>query len=91
MSQTFAIGTEQTVIVCTQSQTTQSPCPAGTAPSTMVGYVINPGQAGNIEAQFEPFDYAAAATIWGLAFTFVVGLYLVSKSAGVILAAIRNF
>ncbi|NHZ93926.1 hypothetical protein F2P45_33765 [Massilia sp. CCM 8733] len=61
------------------------------APGTVAAYLIDASQAPSINAQNAPFDYAAAATIWGFAFTFVVGLYLVSKSAGVILAAIRNF
>jgi len=36
------------------------------------------------------FDYVYAAGIWSLAFTFVVSLYLVSKSAGAILNFIRG-
>lgn len=38
----------------------------------------------------EPFDYSTAGAIWSMAFTFVLGLYLVSKSAGTILSMIRK-
>lgn len=86
----MAVGTEQTLIVCTPAQVAQAPCPSGMAPATMQGYVLDPAQASSIEAQNEPFDYAIAAQIWGMAFTFVVALYLVSKSAGVILNRIKS-
>lgn len=59
-------------------------------PVNVQGYLIDPTSAASIEAQNAPFDYAVAATIWGFAFTFVVGLYLVSRSAGAILGAIRS-
>ncbi|MCE3605722.1 hypothetical protein LXA47_19235 [Massilia sp. P8910] len=85
------MGTEQIVIICAPAPIGQAPCGSGKAPATVTAYLIDPVQAPSINAQNAPFDYAAAATIWGLAFTFVVGLYLISKSAGVILAAIRNF
>jgi hypothetical protein len=38
----------------------------------------------------EQFDYTYASAIWSLAFTTVVGLYLVSKNVGLILALIRG-
>lgn len=38
----------------------------------------------------EPFDYAYASGLWALSFTFVVGLYLVARSAGTILNTIRG-
>lgn len=87
----MAMGTQQLVVVCGPSQASKAPCGTGMAPVTVSAYLIDPTQASNIEAQNQPFDYAAAAAVWGLAFTFVIGLYLVSKSAGVILAAIRSF
>jgi hypothetical protein len=37
-----------------------------------------------------PFDYAYASQIWTMAFTFVVGLYMVSKKAGLVLDFIRR-
>jgi hypothetical protein len=86
----MAMGSVQTIVVCAPSAFAQAPCPAGMAVTTMQGYVIDPAQASNIEAQNEPFDYVVAGQIWGLAFTFVVSLYLVSKSAGVILNRIKG-
>lgn len=86
----MTIGSVQTVIVCVPSSVTQSPCPSGQSVTTIQSYVIDPSQASNIEAQNEPFDYALAAQIWGMAFAFVVGLYLVSKASGVVLNRIRK-
>lgn len=86
----MAMGTVQTVVVCAPSSFAQAPCPTGMAVTTVQGYVIDPSQASNIEAQNAPFDYVEAAGIWSLGFTFVVGLYLVSKSAGIILNRIKG-
>ena len=85
------IGSEQTLVICVPSQGGGAPCPSGSAPATMSGYVISPSQAVSFEAQNAPFDYAIASQIWGMAFTFVVTLYLVSRSAGAIVSAIKNF
>ena len=85
----MATGSVQTIVVCASSAFAQAPCPAGMAVTTIQGYIIDPSQASNIEAQNASFDYAYAAQVWAMAFTFVVGLYLVSKSAGVILNRIK--
>ncbi|RJX30302.1 MAG: hypothetical protein C4516_10685 [Oxalobacter sp.] len=37
-----------------------------------------------------PFDYATAGALWSLAFTFVLGLYLLARSAGTVLNVIRG-
>lgn len=37
-----------------------------------------------------PFDYAYAGSIWTMAFTFVVGLYMVTKKAGLVLDFIKR-
>lgn len=84
------VGASQTILICVPSAFGQAPCPAGMAVATLQAYVIDPSQAASIEAQNAPFDYGYAAGIWAFAFSFVVGLYLVSKSAGAILSAIRN-
>ena len=86
----MATGSVQTILVCAPSAFSQAPCPSGTAVATIQAYIIDPSQASNIEAQNEPFDYAVAGQIWGMAFTFVLGFYLVSKSAGVILNRIKG-
>lgn len=83
-------GQIQTVLICVPAELSQAPCPAGMGVSTTMAYVINPDRAASIEAQYAEFDYGHAAAIWTMAFTFVVGLYLVSKSAGTVMNAIRN-
>jgi hypothetical protein len=78
------------VLVCAPSQATQLPCPNGMAIQAVDAYLIDPDVAASISAQNAPFDYAAASAIWGVAFTFVVALFLVSKSAGTVLQRIRR-
>jgi len=85
-----AIGSVQTLIVCVPSQFPQAPCPAGQAITTVQGYVLDVSQAATYEAAMAPFDYVYAAGLWSLAFTFVLSLYFVSKSAGTILNFIRG-
>lgn len=38
----------------------------------------------------EQFDYAYASAVWSMAFCSVVGLYLVAKNVGLILALIKG-
>jgi hypothetical protein len=84
------VGTAQTLVACVPSQVEQAPCPSGMGLTTVQGYVIDPAQAASIDAQNAPFDYALAAGFWAMAFTFVVALHLVTKSAGVIVERIRK-
>lgn len=86
----MAIGEMHSVLVCVPSQATQSPCPSGMAIQAVDAYLINQDSAASIDAQNASFDYAAASAIWGFVFTFVVGLFLVSKSAGTVLQRIRG-
>jgi len=83
-------GSVQTILICVPSTFSQAPCPSGTALTTTQAYVIDPTQAATIDAQNAPFDYVQAGAIWSLGFTFVVGLYVVSKSAGAIINLIRK-
>ncbi|MEM8512323.1 hypothetical protein RCH14_001639 [Massilia sp. MP_M2] len=84
------IGSVQTLVVCVPAQVEQSPCPTGMALAVAQGYIIEPALATRVDAQNQPFDYSAAAGIWSMGFTFVVGLYLVSKSAGIVLHRIKS-
>lgn len=84
------VGSIQTIVVCSPSDVPQSPCPSGQAATIMQAYVIDPAQAASIDAQNADFDYSYAAGVWSMAFTFVVSLYLISKSAGLIINSIRN-
>ena len=86
----MAVGSVQTIVVCTASSFTQRPCPAGEAVTTMTAYVLDPAYAASIEAQYADFDYSLAAGFWALAFTTVLMLYLVSLASGTILNFIRG-
>ena len=46
--------------------------------------------SGNTSSATDTFDYGYASSVWSVAFTSVVGLYLLSKNAGLILALIRG-
>jgi hypothetical protein len=45
---------------------------------------------GGVTTSPPSFDYAYASSIWTMAFTFVVGLYMVSKKAGLVLDFIKR-
>ncbi|MDQ1921569.1 hypothetical protein [Massilia pseudoviolaceinigra] len=53
-------------------------------------YVLSPESEAFLDAVAAPFDYGLAAGLWSLAFTFVVGLYLVAKSVGMIVSMVRR-
>lgn len=86
----MASGTVQTVVICTPSAFSQAPCPSGQAVATVQAYMLDPSQQASYEAATAPFDYAYASGVWALGFTTVVGLYLVSRSAGTILDFIKR-
>ncbi len=62
--------------------------------SNVTGSSVNCSQACTITlvsaVDQVPFDYAYAGAIWSMAFCFVLGLYLISKKAGLILDFIRR-
>lgn len=53
-------------------------------------YVLSPASAGYLEGLTEPFDYAAAAGFFALAFTTIVAVWMVSATAGSLLDFIRR-
>jgi hypothetical protein len=59
--------------------------------STTQAYVIDPSNAPYIDAVSQPFDYLQAAGFWGVAFTTIITLWLVSHGAGAILNSLRRF
>jgi len=83
-------GTIQTILVCVPSTFAQAPCPAGQAVTAMQAYVLDASQQAHYEASVAPFDYVYAAGLWSIAFSMVVGLFLLSRSAGTILNFIRG-
>lgn len=96
----MSLGTVQNVLVCVpvaSDQATaldQQVCPVAGAQYFHVqayqGYVVDPASAGFFDGLAAPFDYAAAAGFFALAFTTVVGVWMVSASAGAILDFIRR-
>ncbi|PMS20817.1 hypothetical protein C0Z18_09770 [Trinickia dabaoshanensis] len=58
--------------------------------TTMQAYVLTPSSASYIDAIAQPFDYVQAAGFWGLAFTTVISLWLVSHGAGAIVNFVRR-
>lgn len=84
-------GSIQTVVVCVAAaKAPNTICPAGMVMTTTQAYVLDVSQQASFVASVAPFDYVQAASIWTFAFTFVVGLFLVSKSSGTILQMIRR-
>ena len=76
------------VIACTVpassvAVTLQDECPVGSR-------VVISTTLEQLTQTADAFDYSYASAVWSLAFTSVVGLYLVAKNAGLILALIRG-
>ncbi|WP_232454683.1 hypothetical protein, partial [Burkholderia ubonensis] len=69
-------------------------CPSAGGQSFRVqqqqAYVLSPDSAGYINSIVQPFDYTVAAGFWGVAFTTIVGLWLVSHGAGAIVNFLRR-
>ena len=57
---------------------------------SMQVYVLDPSAQSLLEAAAKPFDYEYAGVLWSMAFTMVVGLYLVSAKVGAVLGLIRR-
>jgi len=57
---------------------------------SQLAYVLAPNSAGYIDSIAQPFDYATAAGFWGLAFTTIISLWLVSHGAGAIVNFLRR-
>lgn len=71
--------TQAWIQVCT-SQLVNSECPAGQTSFVQV----------QIESLQPAYDSVYAGSVWSLAFTSVVGLYLLAKNIGMILAFIKG-
>lgn len=98
-----ASGTLQNVVVCQDTASApanwmQQMCPAYVKnsavqyqkPVPVQAYLLDPSAQSTIEGALGPFDYTYAAGLWSMAFIFVVGLFLVARSAGTILNFIRG-
>ncbi|WP_230946585.1 hypothetical protein [Burkholderia stagnalis] len=95
-----SVGTVQNVLLCApvtsdqSSAVDQQVCPPSGNQYFHVQaqqvYVIDAASAGFLDGLAVPFDYTAAGGFFALAFTMVVGIWMVSHSAGSILALIKR-
>ncbi|CAN0639937.1 conserved hypothetical protein [Burkholderia cepacia] len=94
-------GQLQSVIVCSPVSSTysleaidQKLCPSSNGrfyrATQQQAYLISPESAGYIDSVTQPFDYAQAAGFWGFAFTTVLALWLVARSAGAVISVVRR-
>ncbi|WP_257127843.1 hypothetical protein [Burkholderia sp. MSMB2157WGS] len=97
----MAAGSIQAVLVCAPAlvsdQVTaidQQICPPTNGQSFHLqqqqAYVLTPDSAGYIDSIAQPFDYIAAAGFWGVAFTTIISVWLVSHGAGAIVNFVRR-
>lgn len=97
----MAVGSAQALLVCVTAApgdgTTpidQQICPPVGGQyfhlQTLSAYVLSPDSAGFLDSIAQPFDYSIAAGFWGVAFTTVVGLWLVARSAGAVISVVRR-
>jgi hypothetical protein len=96
-----AAGTVQAVLVCVPassgdsiSTVDQQVCPPVNGQNfhlqSQSAYVLSPDSAGYIDSIAQPFDYTQAAGFWGFAFTTVLVLWLVARSAGSVISVVRR-
>jgi len=93
-----AAGSVQYIVECAvrvpATAVSLAPCTSvtgvGYAPKMVQAYVIDPASASYIDAVAAPYNYANGAALWGFAFTFVLTLYLVAHSAGLIMGFVRR-
>ena len=96
----MSVGTVQNVLLCMpvtsdrSSVVDQQVCPPTGSQyfhvQTQQAYVIDPASSSYIDAIAQPFDYMAAAGFWGLAFTTIITVWLVSHGAGAIVNFLRR-
>ena len=94
----MGIGSVANVLICQPRQDggpAIAPCGQDTGgisyqPQMLRGYVIDPANAGSLDAIAEPFDYAQAATLWSAGFSSVLLCWFVARGAGTILGLIRK-
>jgi hypothetical protein len=60
------------------------------APQRVSAYLVDPSHGAAIDAAMAPFDYGYASAVWALAFSMVVGLYVVSHGIGTVLGFLRR-
>lgn len=95
------IGSVQNILICaplvageTASAIDAAACPPTGAQEfklqSMQAYVVDPSARPLLEAVAKPFDYEYAGGVWSVAFTMVVGLYVVSSKVGAVLRLIRQ-
>lgn len=95
-----ALGTVQNLLLCVpvsadaSSALDQQVCPPSGSQyfhiQSQQAYVVDPASAGYLDGLSAPFDYAAAAGFFALAFTVVVATWMVSAGAGAVLEMIRR-
>lgn len=96
----MSVGAVQNVLLCVPvtsdqvSAVDQQVCPPSGNQyfhiQAQQAYVIDAASAGFLDGLAAPFDYTAAGGFFALAFTMVVGVWMVSHSAGSILALIKR-
>lgn len=93
----MAIGSVQSVVVCVpvvNASVVDPACPSVGSQmyeaQRVSAYLVNPSQGAAIDAALAPFDYGYASAVWALAFSMVVGLYVVSHGIGTVLGFLRR-
>jgi len=97
----MSIGSVQSVVICVPASSSdqtsaldQQACPPSGSQyfhlQAQQAYLVDPADAGYLDGLAQPFDYSAAAGFFALAFTMVVGIWMVSAGAGAVLDVIRR-
>jgi len=92
----MSLGSLQMVVICQPVTTgaTVAPCQTvgGTKyrPVMQSVYVIDPANTDFFDMAFEPLDSASVASVFAIAFSFVVLFFLLGRGVGSVLSLIRK-
>lgn len=85
----MSYGSLQNVIVCTVGAPEAAPCAAGSGPTVLQAYLIDPASAAFFEAAQHPLDTLVLGQSFLIPFTTLMILYLVSAHVGLIIKMVK--
>lgn len=74
----MALGFVREVVVCVAGYPDAAPCPAGSGPTVIPAYVLDPASASVLDVIGAPLDVGQSGAFWALAFGGVITLWVMA-------------
>ena len=81
------LGFVRSLVTCVSGFPEAAPCPAGSGPTVVQGYVVEPASASVLDVMSAPFDSAQSLSLMGTAFAGILGMWVLAYC----LRRIRSF